>query len=860
MSFRRFAVGVVAVALACPAIVWAAPVTPQNSRWPSMATQLSKDHVPSGSELERFIRENQNFSMLDDSERDDTIPVPFWLRVAFRKAHPELEFSANDPTHGYPLALKEAHDWMRLHPDLRTGPTEPTILPDGILRTTVGSNVRVSGAQTVPRSESDIRINFNNPSQVISASNNIGGSGLQGEYWSTDGGTTWGQTNLPIVTGDSFHSDPTVDWTSDGTAWSTTIGINSTGTTLKMRAYKSTSGGASWTFDATFSGSQTSTDKQMVWIDHSASSPFKDNIYAAWHNGAPEYFNKRTGPAGSWGTPKVISGAETTGTAIGTDVKTNANGDLFVAWPSTGNSRIIFTKSTDGGATFSTPVSIRTTFDSYDIGVPAMNNRRALVYVTLAAYRNASKNMVYATWTDLSGDSGCTSPGSEPGANTASTCKSRIWFARSSDGGATWGTAVRLNHQASLNDQFNQWMAVDETTGRVAVMYYDTVGNAGRKKTDVWYQTSGDDGATWSAAFKVTSTQTDETIAGSDSGNQYGDYNGMTGFSGKFMPSWTDRRSGGREEIWTAAVTENPCTAPPAPTGLTATAVGTNRIDLVWGASSGATEYHVLRGTASGGPYGQIAVVAAPTLGFSDTGLTPGTYFYVVRAFAGCESGNSNEASATAVGGTCTTQTVYTNGFESGTGLSDWTTGTFVTGGSTASWRGIQVCTAETGANIFRFGGTACTTDYSSNNFNFSKPNGATGIAIPAGATQTRLSFGHRRRFETNFDGGTIAVSVNGTNYTYVPASAILSGPVYNGTISASCPPAGAAGASVWTGVQSTFVDNTIDLDAVCNLITGTSTGCAGRALHIAFTTISDCSVTDDGWFLDNVTVQACVP
>jgi hypothetical protein len=208
----------------------------------------------------------------------------------------------------------------------------------------------------------------------------------------------------------------------------------------------------------------------------------------------------------------------------------------------------------------------------------------------------------------------------------------------------------------------------------------------------------------------------------------------------------------------------------------------------------------------------------------------------------------------------CTTQTVYTNGFETGTGLSDWTAGTFVSGGSTASWRGIQTCTAEGGVKIFRYGGTACTSDYSSNNFNFSKPNGTAGIAIPAGATQTRLSFGHRRRFETNFDGATIALSLDGASYTYVPASAILSGPVYNGTISASCPPAGAAGASVWTGVQSTFVDNTIDLDAVCNLITGTTTGCAGRALHIAFTTISDCSVTDDGWFLDNVKVQACVP
>ena len=93
-----------------------------------------------------------------------------------------------------------------------------------------------------------------------------------------------------------------------------------------------------------------------------------------------------------------------------------------------------------------------------------------------------------------------------------------------------------------------------------------------------------------------------------------------------------------------------------------------------------------------------------------------------------------------------------------------------------------------------------------------------------------------------------------------MPASAILTGGAYNNTISASCPPAGAAGASVFSGAQTSFLTKTVDLDAACNAATGTSGGCAGRSVHIAFTSITDCSVTDDGLFLDNVTVTACVP
>ncbi|HYX26275.1 MAG TPA: sialidase family protein [Thermoanaerobaculia bacterium] len=555
--------GILALSLAGAA--FAAP-----GEWPSVDKQLRQARVQPGSALEALILNNQDFKMLRAAEANDKIPVPLWLRVYWRKGHPEVRYSAADPTGGYPLVLKEVYEWMLTHQDLRPNsadePKAPLFDADrddregDALRpvtaaTTVGLNTRVSGAQTVPRSESDIRINFLNPLQVIAASNNIGGSGQQAQYFSGDGGATWGQSFLPLVSTDSFHSDPAVDWTSDGTAWSTTIGIK--GQTLHLRAYKSTNGGQTWTFDNTFSGSQRNTDKELMWADHSATSPFKDFIYACWHNGNPAYVNRRNGPAGAWlASPIQVSGAESTGTAIGCDVKTNSGGDAFVFWPTTGNSKIVVAKSTNGGSTWPTRTVIATTFDSYDIGIPAMASRRALIYVSGGAYKTATLNNVYATWVDQTGVTGCNSPANEPGTNVASTCKTRVWFARSLDGGTTWLAPAMVNNQASKNDQFNQWMGVDETTGRIAVIYYDTVGDPGRLKTDVWYQTSSDNGATWSAAAKVTTAMTDETVAGADSGNQYGDYNSLSIFASKILPSWTDRRSGGKEEIWTSPITE----------------------------------------------------------------------------------------------------------------------------------------------------------------------------------------------------------------------------------------------------------------------------------------------------------------
>jgi hypothetical protein len=514
--------------------------------WPSLERQLAKDRVVPGSALEALIYENQDFSMLRPGEAHDKIGVPLWLRVWWRKAHPEMVYSAGDPTGGYPHALKEIYEWMLSHQDLQPGLPDADVAPP-MDKVTVGANLRISGAQTSARSESDIRINFFNPTQVIAASNAIVSGGTQAQFYSSNGGATWGQTSLPLLSLDQFHSDPTVDWTSDGSAWSVTIGIK--GQTLKLRAYKSTTAGATWTFDNTLSGSQRSTDKEFLWADHSATSAFKNNLYVCWHNGTPAYVNRRT--ASGWGSaPIQVSGAESTGTAIGCDIKTNEAGNVFVFWPTTGNSRIVMNKSTNGGVSFGTPKVIATTKDSYDIGIPSFNNRRALIYTAGGAFGNN----VYVTWTDLSGNTGCTAPANEPGSNASSTCKTRIWFSRSTDGGTTWSAPVKINDQASNNDQFNQWLAVDPTNGNIGVMYYDTVNDATRKKTDVYFQLSTDGGVTWGAAAKVTTGMTDETIAGADSGNQYGDYNSLSGFANTFFPSWTDRRNNAKEEVWTAPI------------------------------------------------------------------------------------------------------------------------------------------------------------------------------------------------------------------------------------------------------------------------------------------------------------------
>ena len=201
----------------------------------------------------------------------------------------------------------------------------------------ISGDRRISGAQTIPISESDIRVNFKNPCKIIAAANATTEGVGQAQFHSSDGGATWSQTNLPLISGDLLHGDPNVDWTSDGTAWSITIGIDSSVTNLQLRSYKSTDGGASWAFDGTASGSQTAADKEMMWVDHSPTSPFKDNIYVIWHNNEP--VRQPSTAVWIWQTP-IKGGSETTER----DRRRHKDQQLqacFALWPDTGSRKLL---------------------------------------------------------------------------------------------------------------------------------------------------------------------------------------------------------------------------------------------------------------------------------------------------------------------------------------------------------------------------------------------------------------------------------------------------------------------------------------------------------------------------------------
>ncbi len=781
-------------------------------------------------------------------------------------------------------------------------------------RVSVGTNRNVastySPAPETFQGEIQVAVNPNNPNQIVAAANTwdtMGGAcagGIQAIFWSSDGGANWGYTCAPgqsaysglSCNGTVYGSDPAIYWDNSNNVYINHMLICAVGnnTYTSMVVARSTNGGASWSGRGVVKNSwvtQNFEDKNFFVIDNNTSSPYYQRQYSCWDRNNNEKSAYSTNGGSSW-TEVDLPTPSGGGYDLGCDLATQKNGTVHVIFDTLtcGSTctaeRTFYTKSTNGGASWSTPVLVKShnlVGFSNNSNPSAQDNRGigVLGAIDVDNSGGACDGTLYAAFGDLTSSSSSV--------NTAD-----VYVSRSTNGGASWSTPVKVNDDGLSNRiQFHPFLVVDQSNGQVVVAWHDARNDSNNRKVDYYVARSTDCGQTFSANQQVsapTSEFNNSSISYSDENtsdnpnanpNQYGEYLGLDAQNCKAYMSWTDTRhyfpsytSESQAENLGFAIVDFECGSggPVCGNNVTESPEVCDGTDLngetcqsqgfdtgTLGCLSDCSGYDTSGCSNNGGPVCGNGVIET---GEVCDGSNLGGQTCSSQGFSGgtlaCNSTCDGFDTSGCTSGGCTTQTLYSNNFDSTSGLSDWTRGTF-DGSSVNVWRGVQNCSAASSPNIFRFGGSSCTRNYSSRRFIFSEPNGASGIAVPSGSSSAVLSFDHRFQFETGYDGGLVALSLDGSNYTVVPA-ADISGASYNGTVAAACAPSGSAGLPIFTGTQSGFVNTQIDLDAACDYVTGGSGGCAGQSLYIAFTGVTDCSVTYDGWFLDNVTVTACVP
>ena len=119
----------------------------------------------------------------------------------------------------------------------------------------------------------------------------------------------------------------------------------------------------------------------------------------------------------------------------------------------------------------------------------------------------------------------------------------------SDDDGVTWSAAVQMSDDRTANSQFMPAIALDQTTGNLAVSWYDArndQGTGGTGDTDgvpnndvqIWATDSTNGGGTFAPNFRVSKGTSNADAAASFF--DYGDYTHAAFQSGTFYPAWSD--------------------------------------------------------------------------------------------------------------------------------------------------------------------------------------------------------------------------------------------------------------------------------------------------------------------------------
>lgn len=98
---------------------------------PTIKAQIESAKAPKGSALEKLIRANQDFELLHPDEFEDDYAIPLWLRVAWRKQHPDVQLPAKNPGAAYPEVLSQAYRRMVANPNDAWGPDAAPTRGDG---------------------------------------------------------------------------------------------------------------------------------------------------------------------------------------------------------------------------------------------------------------------------------------------------------------------------------------------------------------------------------------------------------------------------------------------------------------------------------------------------------------------------------------------------------------------------------------------------------------------------------------------------------------------------------------------------------------------------------------------------------
>jgi hypothetical protein len=404
----------------------------------------------------------------------------------------------------------------------------------------VGSDINITKS-SANEAETSIAVNPTSAQDLFAIDTNT----YQGHY-STDGGATWNNSNMAGFTSSGFNDAQAV-WDSFGNLFVTRMG-----NTKQIEVGISGNGGASFSSVQIISGTPGGNNDQptlatgpsgvagtpgAVWVSYEQSG----NILAAGAavnglgslgtfnapetapgSGSGDYGSVSIGPAGQVmvSYQDGLSGGAAGGEGPGT-IFTNVDPDGLGAG---GFNTAISAKGTNVGGITAVPVQP----GPFNVGGRTIDAETNVAYDNTGGAHNGRVYMVYTDRTNV------------PAPTNNNT---DIYVIYSDNDGTNWSSAVRVNDDSSSGTtgatQYLPAIAVDQSTGFVAVSWYDTRNSGSGTTRDTYASVSVDGGNGWLANVRL-SAATSNPLAPAVGTFNSGDLDLMSYANGAFYRSWSD--------------------------------------------------------------------------------------------------------------------------------------------------------------------------------------------------------------------------------------------------------------------------------------------------------------------------------
>ena len=374
--------------------------------------------------------------------------------------------------------------------------------------------------------EPSVAVNPANPQQVVAAFQSQASAA-----YSRDAGKTWAIAEGTAATDYRVSGDVSITYDNQGRALLCYIAFDKLGTKNYWArgatrngifVRRSLDGGQTWEKSAAAVIAQKTEpgipfeDKPYIIAD-TTHSKFAGNLYVGWTEFTLTktriLFSRSVDGGATWSKPIEISTHEglprdDTGAVEGFMGAIGADGTLYVVWADA--MEIAFASSRDGGQTFSRSHAILQTAPSY---FALSDVYRANGFPQIGSDPRSGR--LYVSWADYrNGDLD-------------------VFVSGSADGGKRWSEPVRVNTDAlhDGSDQFFQWMAVDPVDGSVNLVFYDRRFDAQNRKYNLVLGRSTDGGKRF-ANYAWTHTGYDPH------GGFFGDYSGIAAYGGRVYGVW----------------------------------------------------------------------------------------------------------------------------------------------------------------------------------------------------------------------------------------------------------------------------------------------------------------------------------